>query len=165
MKNLAKTVFSHPWHWLAFGFGAGLSPKAPGTMGTLVAIPFIMLMSFLSTPIYIGITLLVTLVGTYAADWSSRDLNVHDHSGIVIDEIAGMMWVMLVVPINWKTLLAGFILFRIFDIFKPWPIRWLDKHVKGGVGIMVDDLLAAVFAAVCLKAVYVFYIIESTYYF
>ncbi|MFI4955593.1 MAG: phosphatidylglycerophosphatase A [Gammaproteobacteria bacterium] len=151
--KLSHKVFSHPLHWLAFGFGAGLSPVAPGTMGTLVAIPIIMLMSFFSLPIYIAITLVTIILGTYAADWSSRDLKVHDHSGIVIDEIAGMMIVMLFVPINALTLLEGFALFRLFDIVKPWPINWLDKQIKGGVGIMVDDLLAALYAGVVLKLV------------
>ena len=148
-----RKVFSHPLHWIAFGFGAGLSPKAPGTMGTLVALPFIMAMSFLSLPLYIVITLCTIIIGTYAADWSSRDLKMDDPSGIVIDEIAGMMVVMLFVPINVWTLLEGFILFRLFDIVKPWPINWLDRQIKGGIGIMVDDLLAAMYAGVVLKLV------------
>lgn len=148
-----RKVFSHPLHWIAFGFGAGLSPIAPGTVGTLVALPFIMAMSFLSLPIYIAITFFTIIIGTYAADWSSRDLKIHDHSGIVIDEIAGMMVVMLFVPINVLTLFEGFVLFRLFDIVKPWPINWLDRQIKGGIGIMVDDLLAALYAGVVLKLV------------
>jgi phosphatidylglycerophosphatase A len=151
--SLTRTVFSHPFHVLAFGFGAGLSPIAPGTMGSLVAIPFIMLMSLLSWPLYVLITLIVIIVGTYVAGWSSHALNVHDHSGIVIDEIAGMMLMMMFVPINALTLLLGFIAFRFFDILKPWPIGWLDKKVSGGVGIMVDDLLAALYAAAVLNAI------------
>jgi phosphatidylglycerophosphatase A len=148
-----RKVFSHPLHWIAFGFGAGLSPIAPGTMGTLVALPIIMAMTFFSLPIYVAITVLTIVIGTYAADWSSRDLKKDDPSGIVIDEIAGMMVVMLFVPINAWTLLEGFVLFRLFDIVKPWPINWLDKQIKGGIGIMVDDLLAAMYAGVVLKLV------------
>lgn len=152
-NTLAKKVFSHPLHVIAFGLGAGLSPKAPGTMGTLVALPFIALMAPLSLTTYTIITVLVTLFGIYVADWSSRDLKVHDHSGIVIDEIAGMMWTMLAVPPSLLNLVLGFALFRLFDILKPWPIRWADKKVGGGFGIMLDDLLAAVYATICLHGV------------
>jgi phosphatidylglycerophosphatase A len=150
MKNLAKTVLTNPVHFLAFGFGAGLSPKAPGTMGTLVALPIIWFMQYLSFEVYIIISIIVTLGGTVLAHYSSKWLGVHDHSGIVIDEIAGMMWVMAWFPVNILTLLLGFVLFRIFDVLKPFPIRWLDHHVDGGVGIMVDDLLAAAYAALLL---------------
>ncbi len=154
MNNLAKTVLTNPVHFLAFGFGSGLSPKAPGTMGTLVALPIIWFMQYLSFEAYIVITLLVTVLGTVLAHYSSKWLGVHDHSGIVIDEIAGMMWVMAWFPVNFVTLLIGFVLFRIFDILKPFPIRWLDRHVQGGIGIMVDDLLASVFTIVIMALLF-----------
>lgn len=156
MNNLTKTVLTNPVHFLAFGFGSGLSPKAPGTMGTLVALPIIWFMQYLSFEAYIIITVLVTVIGTVLAHYSSKWLGVHDHSGIVIDEIAGMMWVMAWFPVNWLTLLIGFGLFRLFDIVKPFPIRWLDQHVSGGIGIMVDDLLAAVFAIIPMYLLFLF---------
>lgn len=137
-------------HFLAFGFGAGYSPKAPGTMGTLVALPIIWLLSYFSLEVYIFLTIAVTVGGTVLAHYSSKWLGVHDHPGIVIDEIAGMMWVMAFVPVNILTLILGFLFFRVFDILKPFPIRWLDRHVSGGIGIMVDDLLAAVYAVLAL---------------
>ncbi len=149
-KALKSIVFSHPLHWIAFGCGAGLSPIAPGTVGSLLAIPFIMYLSTLPTWIYFVVTLLVIGIGTVAAGWSSAILKAEDPRGIVIDEIAGMLLMMLFVPIHPWSLLLGFVLFRIFDIAKPWPIGWADRRVKGGVGIMLDDLIAAMYAAMLL---------------
>jgi len=148
-KALAKKVFTHPLHFLAFGFGSGLSPKAPGTAGTWAAIPLILLAHYPGLPLWI-LFLVTTAVGIWAADWSSKDLGVHDHSGIVIDEFAGMMLTMIFIPLSWLGLVLGFVLFRIFDIWKPWPIRHIDQKVHGGLGIMLDDLLAGVFAGVTL---------------
>lgn len=148
MKAFTKTILTNPVHFLAFGFGAGLSPFAPGTVGTLVAIPFILLMSGLSLPIYLAITLAVTILGILLAHYSSRWLGVHDHGGIVIDEIAAMMLVMAFFPIDFKNLVLAFFLFRFFDVVKPWPIRKLDEKVHGGLGIMIDDTLAAIYTII-----------------
>lgn len=142
---------SHPVHFLAFGAGSGLSPWAPGTMGTLAAIPVFLLMSGLSLLPYLIITILLFAVGIWICGESSRLLGVHDHSGIVWDEIVGFLVTMVAVPAQWVWILAGFLLFRLFDIWKPWPIRLLDQHVHGGFGIMVDDLVAGIFAAVILQ--------------
>lgn len=146
---LRKRVLSNPIHFVAFGFGSGLSPKAPGTMGSLAAIPVILLAHFIGIPLWI-LFVLTTLGGTWLADKSSKDLGVHDHPGIVIDEFAGMMLTLLFIPLSLMSVVLGFALFRLFDIWKPWPIRLLDQHVEGGFGIMVDDLLAGVYAGVCL---------------
>jgi phosphatidylglycerophosphatase A len=135
-----------PDHLLAFGFGSGLAPFAPGTFGTLVGIPFFILFSQFSLPVYLLLTLLFFIAGVRICERCSRDLGVHDHGGIVWDEIVGYLVTMIAVPFAWQWLLSGFLLFRLFDILKPWPIRWLDRHVKGGFGIMVDDLLAGLFA-------------------
>jgi phosphatidylglycerophosphatase A len=151
MNNLSlrHQVLTNPIHFLAFGFGAGLSPKAPGTVGTLASLPFILLAHWLSFPLWI-LFLITAVGGTWLADKSSKALGVHDHPGIVIDEFAGMMLTLMFIPLSWFTVLAGFCFFRLFDIWKPWPIRWVDQQVQGGLGIMMDDLLAGLYAALCL---------------
>jgi phosphatidylglycerophosphatase A len=139
-------------HFLALGFGAGLAPKAPGTVGTLVAIPFIVAFASLGV-IWYGLFLTVgTLLGIYVCGKAAKDVGEHDHGAIVWDEIIGFALTMLLVPLSVQTLLAGFLLFRFFDIVKPWPIRWFDKKVHGGLGIMLDDLLAAVPCWLILQA-------------
>lgn len=135
---------------MAFGFGSGLSPFAPGTMGSLAAIPIIFLASSLSTTIYLSISLLSFLVGIWICDSASKDIGSHDHGGIVWDEIVGMMITLAFVPISVGNLVLGFLLFRFFDILKPWPIRLLDRKVHGGLGIMLDDVVAGIFSAVIL---------------
>ena len=152
IENLNKKVLSSPIHFLAFGFGSGLAPFAPGTFGTLAAIPLYLLMQSLSLPIYLAITAIVCVVGVWICGKSSEKLGVHDHSGIVWDEFAGYFVTMIAAPAGWLWILIGFALFRLFDIWKPWPISVLDKQVHGGLGIMVDDILAGIFALVCLQA-------------
>ncbi|MCM2680542.1 phosphatidylglycerophosphatase A family protein [Echinimonas agarilytica] len=137
-------------HWLAVGFGSGLAPKAPGTFGTIAALPIVWAMSYLSLYGFLAVTLVSCVVGIYLCGKTAEDFNYHDHPGIVWDEFAGMMITMIAVPMTWQYLLAGFILFRIFDILKPWPISWLDKHVDGGFGIMIDDILAGLMALGCM---------------
>jgi len=145
-----QQLIKNPVHLLAFGFGSGLSPKAPGTMGTLVAIPFFILLSKLSLLFYLLIVVAAFLAGIYFCDKTSKYLRVHDHSGIVWDEIVGYWITMILIPASWQSIVAGFLLFRLFDIWKPFPIKWVDQHVKGGFGIMIDDVLAAGFAWFCL---------------
>lgn len=135
-------------HWLAVGFGSGLAPKAPGTFGTLAAIPLVWAMSFLPLWSFIALTLLASIYGVYLCGKTASDFNEHDHPSIVWDEFAGLMVTFIAIPFNWQTAVIGFLLFRLFDIVKPWPIGWLDKRVHGGVGIMVDDLLAGAMALV-----------------
>ena len=141
----------NPVHLLAFGFGSGLAPVAPGTFGTLAAIPFWWLMARLPLAGYLGVLAVVILAGVWICGRTSRDLGVHDHGGIVWDEFAGFFVTMIAVPPQWQWLLAGFLLFRLFDILKPWPIGWLDRRVGGGLGIMLDDLLAGAFAWAILQ--------------
>lgn len=148
-----KQLLKRPVHLLAFGFGSGLAPKAPGTFGTLAAIPFYCGLAYLpGTLPYILITLLAALAGIWICGRTADDLGVHDYKGIVWDEFAGLFCTMILVPMNWRTVLLGFILFRLFDIAKPWPIRWLDKRVEGGLGIMLDDIVAGLFACAVLHA-------------
>ena len=148
----ARTVLTDPVHLLAFGFGAGLSPKAPGTAGTLVAVP--MAVALLQLPVLWRLlpVAIVCLVGVWLCDRSSRALGVYDHPGIVWDEIAGYLLTVMIFPLDLITLGGGFVLFRAFDILKPPPIRQADQHLTGGLGIMLDDLIAALFAGICLAA-------------
>ena len=143
-------LIRNPVHFLAFGFGSGLSPKAPGTAGTLVAMLLWPLLAGLPLEIYLAIVAVASVGGFYLCGKTASDLGVHDHPGIVWDEIAGYWLAMAAIPCTWYWMLAGFVLFRFFDIWKPWPISWLDKQVHGGVGIMVDDLLAGLFAWILL---------------
>ncbi|MCW9046548.1 MAG: phosphatidylglycerophosphatase A [Gammaproteobacteria bacterium] len=155
-KKIPITYLKNPVHFISVGFGSGLLPKAPGTFGTLVAIPLYFLISHLDFWIYFLITCVVTIAGVYACSYTSKALGVHDHSGIVIDEIAGYFITMMAVPFDWLWVLLGFVLFRIFDILKPWPISWLDKNCEGGLGIMLDDVLAGIFALICLHSILYF---------
>ena len=145
------TPFRSPVQFLAFGFGSGLSPRAPGTMGTLVAVPIYCAIAYWNLAWYSVFVVLAALLGIWICGAASRELQAHDHPGIVWDEIAGYLLTMLAAPVGWVWIVAGFALFRLFDIWKPWPIGWLDRHVGGGFGIMLDDLVAGVFAAVCLQ--------------
>jgi len=152
-QALVRTVFGSPSGFLAFGLGAGLSPVAPGTMGTLVAVPFVFALKSLDTPVFWGVLLLLFLLGVRMCGQVSRSLGVHDHGGIVWDEMVGYWLAVAFVPLQWQWLLAAFVLFRFFDIVKPWPIRQLDRKVSGGFGIMLDDIVAALFTVVILAAV------------
>lgn len=147
-----RVIFSNPVYLAAFGFGSGLAPKAPGTFGTLAAVPFYLLMSQLSWPLYLLVVLLTAGIGIYLCGKTARALGVHDHPGIVWDEFVGFWITMLLVPPNAFNILLGFVLFRLFDILKPWPIRLADKKVGGGFGIMLDDILAGIMALAVLQA-------------
>lgn len=147
---MQRPDMKNPVHFLAFGFGSGLAPKAPGTFGTLAALPVWWLAAQLPLWGYVVVLLAVIAVGPYLCGRTAEDLGVHDHGGIVWDEIAGFLLTMLLVPVSWYGALAGFLLFRLFDIAKPWPIGWLDRQVEGGTGIMVDDLVAGLYALGCL---------------
>ncbi|CAM8370529.1 MULTISPECIES: phosphatidylglycerophosphatase A family protein [Candidatus Methylopumilus] len=147
MPNL-KFLIKHPSHFLALGFGAGLSKKAPGTLGTLVGIPIYLLISSYSFSIQMMMALLFTIVGIFICNQTAQALKVKDPSAIVWDEISAF-FLMLVIAhplLNPLKIFELFVLFRIFDIWKPFPINYLDKHVGGGLGIMLDDYVAAFFA-------------------
>lgn len=145
IKIPAKLLL-HPWHFFSLGFGSGLSPVAPGTMGTLAAIPIYLLCSNLALELYLALTMAGFVIGVYWCGFTSKSLGVHDHGGIVWDEIVGFFITMILVPPTITNIVLGFILFRIFDIWKPWPIKVLDEKVHGGFGIMIDDVIAGLFA-------------------
>jgi len=148
--NLARTVLTDPVHILAFGFGTGLSPVAPGTVGSLVGVLFAWLTMDLGLPLQLAVAAAISLSGIWICGESARRIGVHDHGGIVWDEIAGMYITLLVAPPTITAWILGFVLFRAFDIAKPWPIRDLDHRLGGGVGIMLDDLAAALYALILL---------------
>jgi len=133
---------------LAFGFGSGLSPKAPGTAGTLVAIPLWLLLYQLPMAIYWLVIAIAIVAGIYICGNAAKKMGVHDHSGIVWDEFVGFWITMGFLSPELTTVIVGFLLFRFFDIVKPWPIGWLDKKMQGGLGIMVDDIVAGIFSAI-----------------
>lgn len=134
---------------LAFGFGSGLSPRAPGTFGTIAAIPLWLLLVQLPQVAYILVVVLAAIIGISICGVAADRLGVHDHGGIVWDEFVGLWVAMAFLPPSYVSLALGFVLFRLFDIIKPWPISWLDKHVGGGLGIMIDDVVAGLAAGVC----------------
>jgi phosphatidylglycerophosphatase A len=142
-----KQIMTDPVLFLAFGFGSGLAKKAPGTCGTIAAIPvYYLFVQANSLWVYSLLTIIATVVGVWICDVAAKKLDEHDYGGIVWDEVAGYLITMWFVPFSWQAMLLGFVLFRIFDILKPWPIKWIDQQVHGGLGIMLDDVLAAVFA-------------------
>ncbi|WBV65211.1 phosphatidylglycerophosphatase A [Legionella pneumophila] len=142
--NLANRVWQDPVYFIAFGFGSGLMSIAPGTWGTLAAIPLYLLMINAHWSIYLLWTALAFALGVWVSDRVTEDLGVHDYKGIVWDEVVGYLLTMFLVPKGISWMLIGFILFRIFDIWKPQPIRMVNQRVHGGLGIMLDDVLAAV---------------------
>ncbi|MEE9302424.1 MAG: phosphatidylglycerophosphatase A [Thiotrichaceae bacterium] len=156
-KTLCAQVLSSPTHFLAFGFGSGLAPIAPGTFGTLVAIPLFLLMQPLALHWYLLIVLAISLFGIWLCGESAKQLGLHDPAGIVWDEIAGYLVTMIAAPQGWKWIVIGFILFRIFDIWKPWPINLADKKVEGGLGIMLDDIIAGIYALIGLQLIAYFW--------
>jgi len=152
-----RQILTNTHHFFAFGFGSGLAPKAPGTFGTLAAVPVYWLIQDLSWPLYASWLLVTFALGVYWCDRSARELGVHDHGGIVWDEFVGYWITMFLIPVGWWWTLLGFVLFRFFDILKPWPISWLDRNVSGGLGIMVDDVVAGVYACAILQLCVYFY--------
>ena len=159
-----RALLATPAGWLACGFGSGLAPMAQGTFGSLAALLPWLLLRQLSLPLYLLVLLVGFAVGVWACDVAGRALGVDDHRSLVWDEFIGQ-WIALIpllIPallptalspaggFRWWMIAAGFALFRLFDVWKPWPIRWLDRRVKGGFGVMIDDVIAGVFAALVL---------------
>lgn len=149
--SLKQKVFQDPAYFIAFGFGSGLMPKAPGTFGTLAGLPIYLLLQ--STPwyVYLFSTILAFILGVYVSNKVSNDLGLHDYQGIVWDEVVGLLLTLFLVPVGFWYTTAGVILFRVFDIWKPEPIGYFDRKVKGGLGIMLDDVVAAIGAWLFLQ--------------
>lgn len=144
-------LLRHPAHFLALGFGSGLARKGPGTCGTLIALPLFGLLMLLPEASHLPILAALFLAGIPLCGIAGRNLGVDDHGCIVWDEIVAFMLVLEFTPNAWEWWLYAFLLFRLFDIWKPFPIRTLDRQVHGGLGVMLDDLLAAIYAIAVLK--------------
>lgn len=151
--ELKRLSLCNPWHFLAIGFGSGLSPVAPGTAGSLAAMPACYLLGFAGTLTQSVFILICFVVGVYACQKATDAIGIDDHGGIVWDEFVGMFITMLLLPNTIGWLIAGFVTFRVFDIWKPWPIRPIDAKLKGGLGIMLDDVIAGGFSLVILKVI------------
>ncbi len=142
-----------PVHLMAFGFGSGAAARAPGTWGSLAAIPFWLALAWMPPVAYWFFVFFAFLIGVWLCGKTARDLKVHDHGGIVWDEFVGMWIVLGLFPDNIYGVLMAFALFRLFDVVKPWPINWLDNHLPGGLGIMVDDVVAGFMAMAALYSI------------
>lgn len=144
-------LLSHPMHCLSLGLGTGLSPKAPGTVGTLLGLPLFLLLAPMPVWQQSLVLCLLFLLGIWCCGFTGRTLGVSDHGAIVWDEVVAMAWVFTTVPFSWGWFCLAFVLFRLFDIWKPFPIGWVDARVKGGLGVMLDDVLAAAMAILLLR--------------
>lgn len=149
--EITKRVWSDWQYFVSFGFGSGLAPKAPGTFGTLAALPMYYLICDLPAIWYLLVCVVSFFVGVKIVDNVSKDLAVDDYPGIVWDEVVGYLFVMYLVPASIFNAFLAFVFFRVFDIWKPFPIRWFDRRLKSGFGVMLDDFIAAVFAWVALQ--------------
>lgn len=139
------------WIKIATVFGVGRIPKAPGTWGSLVTLPLVLGLMLLGPLIYMAATLAMAIVAILAAEQYEQQSNNHDSKEIVIDEVAGMLVTMTMLPLTWQSFVIGFILFRTLDIWKPFPIRYFDRKVPGGFGVVMDDLVAGIIANVLLQ--------------
>lgn len=149
-----RQLFAHPANFLSMGFGTGLARYAPGTVGTLVALPIFFVMPKANPLFYLGVLILLFCIGIWCCGCSAGLLGTHDHPAIVYDEVVGMLLVLFLLPPSLVWLVLAFLLFRFFDIVKPWPIGWVDRRVDGGMGIMLDDILAGIMAWLVLHATY-----------
>lgn len=152
-SSFTSGILTHPAGWIATGFGVGFAPYAAGTCGSLVAlIPWWFGLRHLSWPYYLGTIVLAFAIGVWAANWVIAKTKITDPSLVVWDEFIGQWIALAFVPAGWPWLVAGFVLFRLFDIAKPWPVSWADQKVHGGFGVMLDDVLAGLYALGSLKA-------------
>jgi phosphatidylglycerophosphatase A len=154
MRHSVVSIWRNPIHLLAFGFGSGLAPKAPGTAGTAVGLLIYFLLPNMSWPVYLVFLAVAFVLGIWLCGKTAHALGVHDHGGIVWDEFVGYWITLFMVPSGWAWVVLGFVVFRLFDILKPWPIGWVDRKVEGGLGIMLDDVIAGIMAALCIQATY-----------
>ncbi|MCD6040167.1 MAG: p [Gammaproteobacteria bacterium] len=150
-QPLPSSMWKKSSHFIAFGFGSGAAPFAPGTFGTLMGIPFYLAMQSLSHVLYLILLVLIILASMWLCDKVSKEIGIHDHSGMCLDEIVGYLVTMYAAPHGILWIWLGFLLFRLFDIWKPWPINYIDEKVSGGVGIILDDVLAGVYSMIILR--------------
>lgn len=148
----ARALLAHPAGWIATGFGVGLSPRAPGTMGSLAALlPWWFLLREMDPRVYLACLLLAFALGVWAGNWVIDRTGINDPGVVVWDEFIGQWLALFLVPAGWPWVAAAFALFRLFDIWKPWPVRWADRRLHGGFGAMFDDVLAGAYALIVLQ--------------
>lgn len=150
-RSTASTLLRHPAGWIASGFGVGFAPVAAGTFGTLAALVPWWWLRELPLPYYALVLIAAFALGIWAAQWVIRTTHIEDPSVVVWDEFVGVWIALAAAPRGWIWLLAGFALFRLFDIWKPWPVRWADRELHGGLGAMLDDALAGLLALLVLQ--------------
>lgn len=155
-KKLPADFWRNPVNFVALGFGCGLSPIMPGTCGTIAAIPIYFILHYLPLKYYLLILAIMIIAGFIICDVVEKRLGVKDHPAIVWDEIVGYLTTMLAAPFSFFWVIGGFILFRIFDILKPWPINLVNKNMQGGLAVMLDDLAAGVYAWIVLHIIGLF---------
>lgn len=147
-----RALLTHIDGWIATGFGAGLFQKAPGTFGSLVALlPWWFLLRGLPIVWYAIVLIGALAIGIWACEVAGKRLGVDDSSALVWDEFTGQWIALCAAPLAWPWVIAGFVLFRLFDIWKPWPVRVVDRHVHGGLGVMLDDVLAGIYALIVMR--------------
>ncbi|MEO8741674.1 MAG: phosphatidylglycerophosphatase A [Lysobacteraceae bacterium] len=144
-------LLRHPLGWIASGFGSGFSPRAPGTAGTVAALLPWWWLRELPLPYYIAAIVVAFAVGVWASSWVVRRSGVQDPQVVVWDEFVGVWIALIAAPVGWPWMLAGFALFRLFDIWKPWPVSWADEKVGGGLGVMLDDVFAGIYALIVMQ--------------
>src|SRR3990167_5951487 len=150
---IPDAIWQNPLYFIAFGLGSGAIPFAPGTFGTLMAIPFYLLLQSLSLSFYLLFVFLFIVFSIWISERVSREIHIHDHPGMCIDEFAGFFVTMINAPLGWPWIMLGFLLFRLFDIWKPWPIRFIDQKISGGIGIVLDDVLAGLYGCIIVQVI------------
>lgn len=143
---LLQSIWRNPVHFIACGFGTGAMPFMPGTFGSVLGVVLYLMLAQLPLAIYLVSVFLLLCVGVYLCHATNKGFGIEDSPAIVWDELASFPIVMIAIPLTWYYVLAGFLLFRIFDIAKPWPIGWFDENIHGGLGVMLDDVIAALFS-------------------
>jgi phosphatidylglycerophosphatase A len=151
-----QAVWHNPLYFMAFGLGSGAMPVAPGTFGTLMAIPFYLLLRPLPLYAYLAFVLAFIIFSSWISDRISKEIHEHDHPGMCIDEFAGFFVTMIGAPHGFWWVILGFVLFRLFDIWKPWPINYIDKNIHGGFGMILDDVVAGIFAMGIIQTIALF---------
>lgn len=151
MNKPPVKLLLNPVHFCCFGFGTGYSPYAPGTLGTIAGVLIFLIIQDMGSMFYLTLVLVFFVSGILMSSYTTKALGVDDHPAIVWDEIVGYLITMCYAPDDWWWLIIGFVLFRIFDILKPWPVNLADKHVKGGLGIMLDDVIAGIYSLTIMQ--------------
>lgn len=151
VPGAARALLVHPAGWIASGLGSGLVPVAPGTFGSLAALLPWLALRELPLPYYLAALALAFALGVWACGWAMRRLGVDDPGLVVWDEFVGLWIALIAAPEGWGFAAAGFLLFRLFDVAKPWPVRWADRRLHGGFGTMLDDVLAGLYALAALQ--------------